>query len=282
MKANTFAAREGSFAVNIYISIDMEGIAGVVNWKETAEGNPDYNRFRKLMTLEANAAAVAALDAGAESVVLNDSHGSMRNMIIEHLDPRVELISGSPKPLSMMQGMDHSFDAALFVGYHSMAATPGVLNHTYTGSVLEYRVNGQRLGELGMNAALAGHFDVPVVFVSGDDCTTAEAEDLIPGVHTVCTKKYVSRYAARSLHPERARELIRTGVSQALGEDTLEPFTVESPVVISVKFTNTALADGSHLMPGAERLDPLTVQYTAPDYPTALKAARALMSLGSR
>lgn len=282
MDSDAVCSTEGSFRVNIYISVDMEGIAGVVNWKETSEGNPDYNRFRKLMTLEANAAATAALDVGAETVVVNDSHGSMRNMIIEELDPRVELTSGSPKPLSMMEGVDHSFDAALFVGYHSMAGTPGILNHTYTGTVLEYRVNGQRLGELGMNAALAGHFDVPVVFVAGDDCTTAEAEDLIPGVHTVCTKKYVSRYAARSLHPERARDLIRSGVSAALQGDQPEPFRVESPVVISVKFTNTALADGSHLMPGAERLDPLTVQYTAPDYLTALKAARALMALGSR
>ena len=277
---NVYPVDERRWRVNIYLSIDMEGVAGVANWDETVHSGPDYGRFRELMTLEANCAAVAALDEGADTVVINDSHGGMRNMVIEKLDPRVELISGSPKPMGMMEGLDDSFDAVMFVGYHSMAGTPGVLNHTYTGTVLEYQINGQRLGEIGMNAALAGHYDVPVIFLSGDDCAVVEAADLIPGVHTACVKQYVSRYASRSLHPERARDLIRAGVKRALAEKAPDPFKVQTPVILTLKFVDTALADGSHLLPGAERVDPLTVQYTAPDYPTALRAGRALMSLG--
>ncbi|MFO8059277.1 MAG: M55 family metallopeptidase [Bacillota bacterium] len=266
--------------MRVYISVDMEGIAGVANWDETGHRGEDYGRFRELMTLEANAAATAALESGADTVVVNDSHGGMRNMIIEKLDPRVELISGSPKPMGMMEGLDESFDAVMFVGYHSMAGSPGVLNHTYTGQVLEYRINGQRLGEIGMNAALAGHYGVPVVFLSGDDCAVIEVEDLIPGVHTACVKQYVGRYAARSVHPERAREMIRSSVKGALAGSAPEPFRVQTPVILTLKFVDTALADGSYLLPGAERVDPLTVQYTAPDYPMAVRAARALMSLG--
>lgn len=266
--------------MQVYISVDMEGIAGVVNWKETFHNGEDYDRFRKLMTAETNAAVTAAFDEGVDRVVVNDSHGSMRNILIEELDSRAELISGSPKPMSMVEGLDDSYDAVLMIGYHCMAGAPGVLNHTYTGSVLQYRVNERRLGEIGMNAAAAGHYGVPVAFVSGDDCTVTEAEDLIPGVQTAQVKEHVGRQAARSLHPQKARRLIYEGVRQALSGELPEAFQVDVPVVISVQFNTTSRADGSHLLPGAKRIDPLTVQYTAPDYITALRAARALLELG--
>ncbi len=266
--------------MRIYISVDMEGVAGVVNWQETFQDGEDYGRFRQLMTAEADAAVTAAFDEGADEVVVNDSHGSMRNIVIEDLDPRAELISGSPKPMSMVEGLDESYDAVLFIGYHCMAGTPGVLNHTYTGSVLQYRVNERRLGEIGMNAAAAGHYGVPVVFVSGDDCTVAEAEDLIPGVHTAQVKVQAGRQAARSVHPHKSRRLIYDGVRAALAADLPEPMVVDVPVVITVQFDSTSQADGSHLLPGAKRIDPLTVQYTAPDYLTALRAAHALLQLG--
>ena len=266
--------------MRVYISVDMEGVAGVVNWKQTQHGGEDYERFRKLMTKEANAVVRGAMDAGADEVVVNDSHGSMRNLVIEELDSRAELITGGAKPMSMGEGLDESFDAVFLVGYHSMAGTPGVLNHTYTGSILEFTINEKPMGETGMVAALAGHFSVPVVFLSGDNCTTSEAEDIIPGIHTVCVKEYSSRYAARSFHPERARELIYEGAAEAILTGTAEPLIVESPVVLAVKFNSTALADGSYLLPGSERIGPLTVQYTAPDYHEAYRAARALISLG--
>ncbi len=268
--------------MKVYISVDMEGVAGVVNWKQTGYDGEDYSRFRKLMTSEANAAVQGAFDAGADTVVVNDGHGSMRNLVIEELDSRAELISGNAKPMSMAEGLDESFEAVLLIGYHSMAGSPGVLNHTYTGSILEFRVNERRFGETGMLAALAGYYSVPVAFISGDDCTTAEAEDLIEGIHTACVKQYSSRYAARSLHPEKARKLIYQGVKEALNDCSTEPLEVDNPVVLSVKFNSTALADGSYLLPGAQRVDPLTVQYTAADYHEAYRAARALISLGFR
>lgn len=268
--------------MKVYISADMEGVAGVVNWKQTQYEGQDYGRFRTLMTRETNAAVEGAFDAGADEVIVNDGHGSMRNLVIEKLDSRAELISGSSKPMSMGEGLDESYDAVVLVGYHSMAGSPGVLNHTYTGSILEFRVNERRFGETGMLAALAGYYCVPVVCISGDDCTVAEAQDLIEGIKTACVKQYSSRYAARSLHPERARQLIYRKVKESLSSIDTEPLAVESPVVLSVKFNNTALADGSYLLPGAQRIDPLTVQYTAPDYHEAFRAARALISLGFR
>ncbi len=266
--------------MNVYIAVDMEGIAGVVSWEETTGGKADYERFRRLMTAEADAAVRGAFDAGARDVLVNDAHGSMRNLVIEELDPRAELIGGSPKAASMMEGLDADIDAVVMIGFHSMAASFGVLNHTYTGSVLEYRVNGHRMGEIGMCAALAGQYGVPVAFVSGDDTTIQEARALIPGIATAQVKRYVGRYAARSLNPRRSRELIRSGVGGALLGPLPDPLRVEIPVTLRLSFTDSAGADAHNLMPGAKRLDPLTVEYTAEDYADAYRAARALMLLG--
>ncbi len=263
------------------MAVDMEGVAGVVSWDETSSGEADYERFRRLMTAEADAAVRGAFEAGADEVLVNDAHGSMRNLVIEELDPRAELMGGSPKPDSMVAGLDDSFDAFVMIGSHSMAASFGVLNHTYSGSVLAYRINGDTLGEIGMCAAVAGHYSVPIVFVSGDDAATAEAKKLIPGVKTAQVKRYASRYAARSLHPSRSRELIREGVAKALREPAPGPLVVETPVQLSLTFCDSAHADGHHLMPGAHRVGPLTVEYTARDYEEAYRVARALIILGS-
>ena len=267
-------------SVNVYIAVDMEGIAGVVSWEEITGGKADYERFRRLMTAEADAAVRGAFDAGAREVLVNDAHGAMRNLVIEELDPRAELIAGSPKAASMMEGLDAGFDAVVMIGFHSMAASFGVLNHTYTGSVLEYRVNGRRMGEIGMCGALAGHYGVPVAFVSGDDTTVREARELIPGLATAQVKRYVGRYAARSLHPRRSRELIRSGVGRALMGQLPDPLCVETPVTLRLSFIDSANADAYNLLPGAKRLDPLTVEYCAEDYADAYRAARALMMLG--
>ncbi len=274
--------RDVRLFVRVYIAVDMEGVAGVVNWEETAPGNGDYDRFRRLMTAEADAAAKAAFSAGASEVTINDAHGGMRNLLIEELDPRAELVGGSPKAASMMEGIDEGFDALVMVGFHSRASTPGVLNHTYTASVLEYRVNGRAMGEIGMCAAYAGHHGVPAVFVSGDDAATSEAEDLVPGIVTARVKRYVGRYAARSLNPVRARELISRGVTRALqSEVTIPPLVLGGPVDLELSFVDTAGADAHHLFPGAVRMDPLTVGYTAQDYDEAYRVTRALMMLGS-
>src|ERR671915_161264 len=159
--------------MGVYISVDMEGIAGVVHEDQTdptdARHAPEYNRFRQLMTNEANAAIQGALDAGATRVLVNDSHWDMRNLLAEELHRVAELLSGSPKRLSMVEGIDGGFDAAMFIGYHAMAGThSAVIDHTYTSRVYEVRVNDRPAGELALNAAMAGVYRVPIAAVSGD------------------------------------------------------------------------------------------------------------------
>ncbi len=170
--------------MRVYISVDMEGVAGVVHEDQTDPVDPrhagEYNRFRRLMTREANAAGEGALAAGATRVLVNDSHWLMRNLLAEELHPAAELLSGGPKARSMVEGVDLGFDAAMFVGYHAMAgAARAVIDHTYTSIVHEVKLNGRPAGELAINAALAGIHGVPVALVSGDQALAAEAREVL-------------------------------------------------------------------------------------------------------
>jgi len=167
--------------VRVFISVDMEGVCGVVHWNQTQHGKEDYERMRRLMTEEVNAAVEGAFAAGAKEIVVNDSHNAMRNVVIEDLHPDVRLITGSTKPMSMMEGLTGDFDAVFLVGYHSRASST-VLNHTYTGRVAHYWVNGKVMGETGMNALKAGYHRVPVVLVTGDSVVTKEAQERLGDV----------------------------------------------------------------------------------------------------
>jgi len=272
--------------MKVYISVDMEGIAGVVSWSEqTGPSGHDFGRFRRLMTREANAAVEGALAGGATEVVVNDAHGGMKNLIIEELNPEARLISGTPKPWGMIEGLDSSFGAVFLVGYHSRACSGGVLNHTYSGYVQEYRVNGRVFGETGMYAARAGAYGVPVVLVTGDTAVQEEAQELLGQLgplETVAVKRPVGRYAADNLHPEKACTLIREAAERAIANaHRFKPFRVDQPVTISMRFSDSAMADGAMRMPGVKRLDYTTVGYEAPDYPVALQAAQAMIHLAS-
>ena len=187
--------------MRVYISVDMEGIAGVAHEDQTDPIAPrhagEYNRFRRLMTNEANAAILGALEAGAKAVLVNDSHWLMRNLLAEELHPAAELISGGPKRLSMVEGIDAGFDAAMFIGYHAQAGTRhATIDHTYTSRVHQARVNGQAVGELALNAAMAGLHGVPVALISGDQALAAETRALLGSdVETVVVKHAVGRFA---------------------------------------------------------------------------------------
>jgi D-amino peptidase len=272
--------------MRVYISVDMEGIAGIVHEDQTNPVDPrcagEYSRGRRLMTAEANAAIEGALDAGATAVLVNDSHWHMRNLLAEELHEAAELLSGGPKRLSMMEGIETGFDAAVLIGYHARAGTArAILDHTYTDRVRDVRVNGRHLGELGLNAALAGSFGVPVAFVSGDRAATAEARELFgPAVGTVTVKDAMSRHAARSIAPAVARRQIRDGVAQALRQSH-EPFTVATPATIEVDFTFSYQADYAELVPGSVRCGPLTVSYTHSDYRELFRAWRAMYNLAA-
>jgi len=232
------------------------------------------------MTAEANAAVEGALAAGAELVLVNDSHWGMRNLLAEQLHPAAELLSGGPKRLSMLEGIETGFDAALFIGYHAKAGTArAVLDHTMTDVIRDARLNGRSMGEVGLNAALAGSFGVPVALVSGDRATADEARDVLgPDVGTVVVKDAVSRHAARSVAPEVARRRIREGAIEALRR-AHRPFAPPTPSTIDVDFTFSYQADYAELAPGSVRRGPVTVAYTHPDFHELFRAWRAIYSL---
>ena len=269
--------------MRVYISVDMEGIAGVVHEDQTDPTDPrhaaEYARSCRLMTGEANAAIEGALAAGATAVCVNDSHWLMRNLIAEELHEAAELISGSSKLYSMVDGIE-GFDAAMFIGYHGRAGTANaVIDHTYTDRVYEVRVNGQPFGEVGLNAALAGAFGVPVQLVSGDRALATEARELLGDhVETVVVKEPLGRYAARSVAPAVARRRIHDGARRALAHPG-KPFIVGTPVTFSVDFARSQMAEMAALVPGSIRTGGRTVEYSHADYREAFKAWRAMYNL---
>lgn len=259
--------------MNVYISVDMEGIAGaVVN--EQMGGTSDYERFRRIMTQETNAAIEGALAAGAHAVVVNDSHGPMTNILVEDLHPDAELISGVNKPLLQVTGIANDFDALFFVGYHQReGGGDGVMNHTLLGRVIyEVRVNGDPVDEAALNAGVAGQYGVPVALVTGDNEVCADAERRFPGVLTAPIKQAIDRYAARSLSPHKAQALIRERAQQAVEavrEGRIQPYTVKTPVSIEVDFKRTAPAHMAAMIPGVTRTGPRSIAITEDEYVSA-------------
>jgi D-amino peptidase len=272
--------------MQVYISVDMEGIAGVVHEDQTDPIEPrhvgEYNRFQRLMTNEANAAIAGAVEAGATGILVNDSHWLMRNLLAEELNPKAELMSGGPKRLSMVEGIDRGFDAAMFIGYHARAGTrDATIDHTYTSRVYEARINGQPVGELALNAAMAGLHKVPVALVSGDQALGAEAKALLgTDVETVIVKEAVGRFAARSLAPSVACERIRAAAVAALRRKHA-PFTFKPPLRLEVDFIVSQMADMAELVPGSSRMGGRTVSYAGDDYREVFRAWRAMYNLAS-
>jgi D-amino peptidase len=272
--------------MRVYISVDMEGVAGVVHESQTDPVTPafaaEYARFRRLMTAEANAAVEGALAAGATKVLVNDSHWFMRNLLAEELHQAAELVSGDPKPRSMVEGIEGGFDAALFIGYHARAGTRNaVLDHTYADRIHDVRLNGKPVGELGLNAAFAGVHGVPVALVSGDSAVAAEATELLgDGVTTVVVKQALSRHAAQSVPPAVACRTIKEEVTRAL-ERAHKPFVLPSPITLEIEFALTIHADMAELCPGATRSAGRTVSFTHQDYREVFRAWRALLNLSA-
>jgi D-amino peptidase len=267
--------------MKIYVSVDMEGIAGVVHVDQTRRSGHDYEKARRWMTLEANAAILGAFDAGAKSVVVNDSHGDMRNLLLDELEPRAEIISGSLKPQSMVQGVSADLTAALFVGYHAGAGShAGILDHTYYGKVVSRcRIGGRDYNETALNAMVCGAQGVPVALVTGDSTACAQAKAILgDGLETVSVKDAVSRYAARSLTPEVACTRIREGARRAVeraGKGAFQPFRPAPPHALEIDFVNSGCADIAELVPGTVRKGGTTTAYDCPDAPTMLRVIQA-------
>lgn len=266
--------------MRIYISADMEGASGVVHADQTEPGAREYDRACALMIGDVNAVVEGAFEGGASYVLVNDSHWNMRNLKIEDLHPRAELISGSPKPYSMVQGLDDSFDMALFVGYHGMAgSTPATIDHTYTeSSIYRVAINGMVVGELGINALFAGYFGVPVALVSGDQTICAEARELLGEVTTVQVKEALSRTAARCLPLETSRRRLRDGARAALDTRPM-PLRPSAPITMLVEFQKTNQADMAALTPGSERVGARGVQFSHESYLEVYRAYRVMYNL---
>jgi len=267
--------------MRIYISADMEGVSGVVHFSQTnlKDEAREYERARKWMTGEVNAAIEGALETGVVGVVVNDAHGSMRNILLEELNPKAELVTGWPKPFSMMQGIDEGFDAAFFVGYHAQAGSArGTLNHTWSGRVHQLALNGRPVGELGLNAALAGHFGVPVVLVTGDQTVTEEAHLLLGDVEVVAVKCAYGMRAARCLAPSEACRQIKAAASRAL-QAKRSPFLMAAPIALRVSFQQTLHAEMAELVPGCRRLDSRTVEFVHEHMPSIYGAWQAMVGL---
>lgn len=265
--------------MNVLISVDMEGIAGVVAEDHTSFSHKEYERFRRVMTAETNAAIEGALAGGATQILVNDSHGGMTNILIEEMNSAAELISGGPKPLGMMQGISEEIDAAFFVGYHAAAGTgAATLEHTITYRLIEVRLNGRVVGETGLNAALAGAYGVPIVLVTGDRAATEEARTLLGEIETVAVKEGITRTSARCLHPEIARKQIRAAAERAL-KLSPSPFVIQPPITVRTVFQRAQHADMAELVPGSVRVDGRTLEWTGDDMPNVYRTLRAMVAL---
>ncbi|MFC7714013.1 M55 family metallopeptidase [Nonomuraea recticatena] len=202
--------------MRVYISIDMEGVTGIATMDQVVRGGHGYPRSQRLMTAEANAAIEGAFEAGADSVLVNDSHGTMDNLLHEELDPRARLIFGTPKLDCMAEGIAAEHDVAMFLGYHAAAGSPGVLAHTYSSHFYEVRLNGRPVSEAEVNALQAAAVGVPVGLLTGDDVICGVAEKAFPGVRTVAVKVAHGHTAADSLSPAEARRLIREAAAETV------------------------------------------------------------------
>jgi D-amino peptidase len=277
------AAAQAKTGPKVYISVDMEGIWGVVAAEQTTSTSPEYTAARRWMAEDVNAVVAGLLDAGAGEIVVNDSHGSMRNIVADTLNPKVSLISGAPKPLSMMQGIDASFDAAIFVGYHARAGTEqATLDHTISSATVRaIKVNGQEMPELGLNALIAGYYKVPVIMLSGDTTTCAQAKSILGGgLVTAAVKEATGRIAARLYPQEQARARLREAARDALGKrGSFQPFRVPGPFVVDVEFQNSQQSELPMLLPGVKRTSARAVAVTGTDYIETFKLVRAIIAL---
>lgn len=267
----------------VFISADMEGVAGVVHGEHTRRDGREHEAARRLMTEEVNAAVEGALAGGADQVVVNDSHGTMRNLLPEAMHKDSLLITGSPKTYSMLEGIQDQggYHCAMFVGYHAAMGCYGVLSHTYAGSLVrEVRINGRMLGETGINSLVAAHFKAPVALVTGDKNVCDEAAALMPGIVTAAVKETRGRYAACCLHPQAARDLIRKQARKAM-ETEHRPLQMETPLRLELSFLNSGQAEAASLLPGVERIDPVTVGWIAPDAENLFRILRVLINLAA-
>ena len=270
--------------MKILIATDMEGITGVTIWDQVTPGHPEYTRFRRQMTEDVSAAVRGAYQAGAEEVIVADGHWHGSNILIEELDPRARLNTGSPSPFSMMQGIDETVDGVIFIGYHARNGSPyAILDHTWSSkTVANVWLNDILTGEYGLNAAVAGHFGAPVIMVSGDQTACGQVTELLGNVETAVVKQASGRFAAECLSPEVTRDLICVSAERAVERlaqgDIPEPFVLDMPITVTVEFFTSDMADRASLIPFTKRAG-TRISLTAQEMASAYNGFRAMVTL---
>lgn len=269
--------------MKIYISADIEGVAGIVHPEQTMRDGREHDLARQLMTEEVNACIEGALEAGAKDIVVNDSHGTMRNIYPNLLHAKARLLLGAPKKLAMMEGVSEEYDAALFVGYHTRMGTNGVLNHTFSGKTIQtIRVNSIEMGEFALNALVAGSFSVPTVFVSGCNFLAEEAKTFIPQIETAIVKESISRTAALNMSSQESRQLIQETAKNSLQRlDEIAPYTLPGPYKIEIEFLTTGYADAVEIIPMYERKDASTICFTQEDWLISYRMIRGAIMIAN-
>lgn len=264
----TLSAPAQTKKMKIYISADMEGVVGVVTAEQLGPQGFEYQRFREFMTNEVNAAIDAAFTGGATEIVVSDSHGNGQNLLIEKLPKNITLVRAWPRPLMMMQGIDESFAGAIFIGYHSSTTNPeGVRAHTMSSATLaDVKLNGISMPEAGINAAIAGHFNVPVIMVSGDDAAVKEITGLLGNIEGAVVKWNYGFHSAKTIMPEAAYELIREKVGKAMSRiNEFKPYKVKTPVRLDVQFKNYRPAEVLSYLSIVERTDAHSIRFQGKD-----------------
>ncbi len=254
--------------MKLFLSTDFEGVSGIVAWEQIIEGNSEYEQGRRLLTNEVNAVISGALEGGAKEFVINDSHHYMRNLHPQELLGKAMLITGKHKPMYMMEGLDSSFDGVCFVGYHgSIGAEHAVLSHTYNpGAIWEVRINGDVVGESAINALVATHFNVPVIFISGDEVTVQEAQNIAPNAEKVVVKQSLGRFAAAHIHPTVACGMLQRGASHAVRNvKEMHPPVFARPVSLEVTFLVADMAEMALWIRGVKRVGSRTVTISSGD-----------------
>ncbi len=273
--------------MKILIACDMEGITGVTNWNQVDPSHTEYPRFRRLMTGDANAAIQGAFEGGADEVLVTDGHEIGGNILIEELDRRARLMCGDYSPLAMIQGVDEGVEGVIFLGYHARAGSRNaILDHTWSSRrVANLWLNDILVGEYGLNGAVAGHFNVPVIMLSGDQTTCAQATELLGSIETAVVKVAVSRMAAECLPPPASQELIRTSAGRAVARlkagTAARPFKVSTPVQVTLDFNNSDQADQAEVLPGSRRVDGRRLTFSAKDMLAAYLMFQAAVGLVS-
>ncbi len=254
--------------LKIYISADMEGVAGAVTEQQLGPAGFEYQRFREFMTQEVNAAIDAALESGATEVVVSDSHGNAQNLLIEKLPKNVMIIRGFPRPLMMMQGIDETFAGVIFIGYHSSTTNQeGVRAHTISSARLaDVRLNGRSMPEGGINAAIAGHFNVPVIMISGDDAAVAEVRSVVGDIEGAVVKWNYGFHSAKTMTPQAACDLIGAKVRAAMRRiASFKPYKLATPIRLDVRFKNYRPSELLSYLSIVERTDAHSIRFTGKD-----------------